>query len=251
MSTADVAQSTARAFDWTDTDLYRLFAFLFAPPSPRCFQFLAQRETPDVLRSLWETLGCEGACPEFEWFLSHEEYESAYIALFDVGIPEPPVALFESAHDKTRPAQEIALENACFYEVLGLRSDPSQAVPDYLVTQLEFLAALRYTAQYAAEGATRSALERAESEFLQRHLLNWVPIADQKLARSAAPGFPQLLSLLVSFLKTRAQELRPANPGSMTLAHGTTGLPWGVSRSRIGQQEKSPSPTQSSTLPRR
>jgi DMSO reductase family type II enzyme chaperone len=209
MSATVVAQDTDNRFDWVDTDLYRLFAFLFAAPSPRCFRFLAQRETPDALRSLWEMLGCEGAFPGFEWFSSYAEYESAYIALFDVGIPEPPVALFESAHDKTRPAQEIALENTCFYEVLGLRSDPSQAVPDYLVTQLEFLAALRYTAQYAAQDATRSALERAESEFLQRHLLNWVPIADQKLARTSAPAFPQLLSLLVSFLNVRAKELMP------------------------------------------
>ncbi|MBZ5647417.1 MAG: molecular chaperone TorD family protein [Acidobacteriia bacterium] len=207
MSTADVAESPLRAFDWTDTDLYRLFAFLFAPPSPRCFQFLAQPETPAALRSLWELLECEGACPDFKWFSSYEEYESAYIALFDVGIPEPPVALFESAHDKTRPAQEIALENACFYEVLGLRSDPSQAVPDYLVTQLEFLAAVRYTAQHASEEDTRTSLARAEAEFLERHLLNWISGAHQKLARTGAPAFPLLLSLLVRFLKTRAEEL--------------------------------------------
>jgi len=208
MSTAGVAQSTARVFDWTDTDLYRLFAFLFAAPSPRCFQFLAQPETPDALRSLWEALGCEGACPEFEWFSSYEEYESAYIALFDVGIPEPPVALFESAHDKTRPAQEIALENTCFYEVLGLRSDPSQAVPDYLVTQLEFLAALRYTAQHASEEETRTSLARAEVEFLERHVLNWISGASQKLTRTGAPAFPLLMSLLGRFLRTRAEELQ-------------------------------------------
>jgi len=207
MSTADVADSTARAFDWTDTDLYRLFAFLFAAPSLRCFQFLAQPETPDALRSLWEELGCEGACPEFEWFPSYEEYESSYIALFDVGIPAPPVALFESAHDKTRPAQEIALENTCFYEVLGLRSDPSQAVPDYLVTQLEFLAAVRYTAQHASVRETKTSLARAEAEFLERHLLNWVSVADQKLTRTSAPAFPLLMSLLVRFLNARAIEL--------------------------------------------
>lgn len=207
MSTAGIAESMHGTFDWADTDLYRVFALLFAAPSPRCFQFLAQPEAPDALRSLWEALGCKGACPKFEWFPSYEEYESAYIALFDVGIPEPPVALFESAHDKTRPAQEIALENTCFYEVLGLRSDPSQAVPDYLVTQLEFLAALRYTAQHALEQETRASLTRAEAEFLERHLLNWVSVADQKIAGTGAPAFPLLMSLLVRFLNTRAEEL--------------------------------------------
>jgi len=207
MSTTAVAESTLDRVDWADTDLYRFFALLFAPPSPRCFQFLAQPETPAALNKLWDLLECEGEWPDFEWFSSYEEYESAYIALFDVGIPEPPVALFESAHDKTRPAQEIALENTCFYEVLGLRSDPSQAVPDYLVTQLEFLAALRYTAQHAAEEETKSSLTRAEAEFLERHLLNWTSSANQKLTRTGAPAFPLLMSLLVRFLRTRAKEL--------------------------------------------
>jgi hypothetical protein len=49
-------------------------------------------------------------------------------------MPEPPVPLF-----------------AYFYEVLGLKSDPGRAVPDFLVTQLEFLAALRYNCEHASE----------------------------------------------------------------------------------------------------
>ena len=82
-----------------------------------------------ALCDLWKRLKCEGEFPDFGWFSSYELYESAYIALFDVGVPEPPVPLFESAHDKSHPAQEIALENTYFYEVLGLKSDPSRAVP--------------------------------------------------------------------------------------------------------------------------
>ena len=143
--------------------------------------------------------------PGFEWFANYEEYESAYIALFDVGIPEPPVPLFESAHDKTHPAPEIALENTYFYEVLGLKSDPSRAVPDYLVTQLEFLAALRYTRENTCEQETSLSVARAETEFLERHLLNWVPTLRTKLDRTAAPGFPVLMTLLMQFLIHRHQ----------------------------------------------
>jgi TorA maturation chaperone TorD len=111
------------------------------------------------------------------------------------------VPLFESAHDKSHPAQEIALENTYFYEVLGLKSDPGRAVPDYLVTQLEFLAALRYTCEHTSEESSAVSLARAETEFLERHLLNWLPAVNAKLDRISAPGFPVLMKMLVQFLR--------------------------------------------------
>lgn len=200
-----IAGETAAAIDWGQTDLYRFFAFVFAPPSRERFLLLSQPAWPASLRDLWRRLECAGEFPGFEWFTGYEQYESAYIGLFDVGIPEPPVPLFESAHDKSRPAQETALENTYFYEVLGLKSDPGKAVPDYLITQLEFLAALRYTAENTSDESTAVALVRAEAEFLERHLLNWVPAAKAKLERTAAPAFPTLMALLAQFLTGAAR----------------------------------------------
>ena len=193
-------ENAVASIDWQQNDLYRFFAFVFAPPTHECFDLLLQPGLPEALRDLWKQLGCEGEYPGFEWFVSYEQYESTYIALFDVGIPEPPVPLFESAHDKTHPAQEIALENTYFYEVLGLKSDPGRAVPDYLVTQLEFLAALRYTCEHSSEESTAVSLARAETEFLERHLLSWLAAAKAKLDRTNAPGFPMMMTLLVQFL---------------------------------------------------
>ena len=193
-------ENAVSSIDWQQNDLYRFFAVVFAPPTRECFDLLSQPGLPEALRNLWKQLRCEGEYPGFEWFATYEQYESTYIALFDVGIPEPRVPLFESAHDKTHPAQEIALENTYFYEVLGLKSDPGRAVPDYLVTQLEFLAALRYTCEHTWEEGTAVSLARAEIEFLERHLLNWVPTAKVKLDRINAPGFPVMMTLLMQFL---------------------------------------------------
>jgi DMSO reductase family type II enzyme chaperone len=187
--------------DWEQTDLYRFFARVFAPPSQECFAFMTQPSTVEVLRNLWQHLGCEGEFPEFIWFATRDLYESAYIALFDVGLPEPAVPLFESAHDKSHPAQEIALENTYFYDVLGLKADPTRGVPDYLVTQLEFLAAVTFTQDNASDKETGASLARAKSEFLGRHLLNWVPMAASKLKKTGAPGFPLLMDMLVQFLR--------------------------------------------------
>lgn len=205
------ADTASRSWDWTEQDLYRFFAFVLAPPSPERFRLLSQVELQSAFLSLWQHLGCRGEFPELEWFANYQQYEATYIALFDVGIPEPPVPLFESAHDKRHPAQEIALENTYFYEVLGLRTDPNRAVPDYLITQLEFLSAIRYTYENATDEVTGMSLARAEREFLERHLLNWVPKAAHKLRKTNAPGFAIVMDMLVQFL---AQEYKRSDEES-------------------------------------
>src|SRR5512146_1907366 len=168
---------------WEQIDLYRLFAFALGSPSREVFEWFAHPDAQGLLVELWTGLSCDGDFPEYRWFATFAEYEATYIALFDVGVPEPPVPLFESAHDKTRPPQELALENTYFYDVLGLRTDAARSVPDYLLTQLEFLAAIRYTRENADSAEEAAGRERAEREFLERHLLNWLPIARQKLDR--------------------------------------------------------------------
>jgi DMSO reductase family type II enzyme chaperone len=203
--------------DWAGLDLYRFFAFVFASPSPERFDTLAQPALKDALAGLWQQLRCTGDFPDFAWFKSYQEYEATYIALFDVGIPEPPVSLFESAHDKTRPPQEIALENTMFYDALGLKWDSSCAVPDYLITQLEFLAAVHYTLENAQDATASQSLAQLETDFLGRHLLNWVPTAATKLNSNSPSAFAPLLILLAAFLQNRRDEV--SNAGLSALSH--------------------------------
>jgi DMSO reductase family type II enzyme chaperone len=191
----------APPIDWQQTDLYRFFARVFGPPTHECFEFLAQPSAREALHGLWRYLGRKAEFPDFAWFPTYNLYESTYIALFDVGMPEPPVPLFESAHDKSRPAQEIALENTYFYEVLGLKSEPAKAVPDYLITQLEFLAALQFTKENTPDRVNATSLGKAKAEFLERHLLKWVPQVSRKLKKMDAPGFSVLMEMLLQFLR--------------------------------------------------
>lgn len=198
---------TSARLDWADLDLYRFFAFVFASPSRERFDTLAQPAVKDALAELWQRLCCKGDFPHFAWFESYAEYEAAYIALFDVGIPEPPVPLFESAHDKTKPAQEIALENTWFHDALGLKWDSRCAVPDYLITQLEFLAAVHYTFENSQDSATRRSLGKLEADFLSRHLLNWIFAAGSKLNGASPSTFGPLMILLTAFLQNRRAEV--------------------------------------------
>lgn len=201
----------ATADDWAEIDLCRFFAFAFAPPTPERFAWLHQAELPAALGRLWEYLGCAGPFPGVTFFRDYADYESTYIAVFDVGSPQPPVPLLESAHVRTQPAQQIALENVSFFEVLGLKADPARYGPDHLVTQLEFLAAVRYARESTPELENRQSLARLERDFLERHLLNWLPTARKKLERAQPPVFPLLMTLLLASLRREFEGLGLAN----------------------------------------
>lgn len=218
---------TSPRLDWAGVDLYRFFAFVFSSPTRERFDTLAQPAFKASLSDLWQQLRCAESFPHFVWFQNYEEYEAAYIALFDVGIPEPPVPLFESAHDKSKPAQEIALENTWFYDVLGLQWNSQYAVPDYLITQLEFLAAVRYTMQNAQDADSHWSLARLERDFLSRHMLNWIPQARAKLAGACPSAFGILMILLSVFLQVQRDDVTK-NISQQTTAADSSARPSGV-----------------------
>jgi DMSO reductase family type II enzyme chaperone len=188
-------------------DLYRFFAHAVGVPSVQRFQWLHCPEVADFLRQLWDELQCPGQYPGASLYGAYGDYESTYVAVFEVGLPAPPVPLQETAHDEANPAPQMVLENVDFYAVLGLTVESARYAPDHLVTQLEFLAAVRYARENTPDPENRTNLARLEREFLERHLLNWLPIAQQKLAREEPPLFPVLFTLLLAFLRAEQEEL--------------------------------------------
>jgi DMSO reductase family type II enzyme chaperone len=206
MATA-VETNRLRFIDWSKVDLYRFFAYAFGPPSVDRHDWFSQPGVNAALAELWEQLGCEGDYPGIEWYPAFESYEAAYIAIFDVGVPEPPIPLFESAHDKSRPAQELVLENTYFYDVLGLRVDPALSVPDHLITQLEFLSAVTFAREEAAADSSPQDLDRLEREFLERHVLNWTAAANKKMKECQLPAFKVLFGLMSGLLRLRHNQL--------------------------------------------
>lgn len=193
-------------------DLYRLFAACFGQPSPERFAWLAGKE----FRALLKRLSCEleGNCASarFGRFSDYAAYEAAYLALFEVGVPQPPVPLLESAHSHRAVPQEIVLECVNFYEVLGLRPSGSAFPADHLVTQLEFLAAARYLRESKSDEEGVAALRRLEADFLARHLLNWLPAALKKLSALKPPMFPRLLEFLSAYARQQLEFLAPPHP---------------------------------------
>ena len=184
-----------------ELDLYRVFAACFSYPSIERFAWLSGRECLALLKKLGQLQKDRMSVTAIGRFPNYSSYESAYIALFEVGVPEPPVPLLESANYHRQVPQEIILECVNFYDVLGLRPSGSVFPTDHLVTQLEFLAAVRYLREHANDSNKEASLRRLEGDFIERHLLNWLPVAQEKLEKANPPLFPTLLHSLTAHLK--------------------------------------------------
>ncbi len=188
-------------------DGYRFFAWLLGFPSRERYRRIADDDFQAAVADLWTRLSCAGQCPPSLMFEEYEQYEACYISLFDVGVSGPPVPLIESFYQAAVPAQQTLLENAWFFDVIKLKTNPAIGSADHLLTQLEFAASVRYLQDGSGDAPQRQTLCRLERDYLDRHLLSWLPAAAAKLEELRAPVFPAWFSLLLQFLHARRNEL--------------------------------------------
>jgi TorA maturation chaperone TorD len=187
-----------------ERDLYRVFAACFSYPSIERFAWFSGNDFHLLLKGFDPHRKDRRTVATTGWFSHYSSYESAYIALFEVGVPEPPVPLLESANSQRQVPQEIVLECVNFYDVLCLRPSESVFPTDHLVTQLEFLGAARYLREHANDFDKEDSLRRLERDFVGRHLLNWLPVAQEKLEKANPPLFPILLRSLIAYLNQQS-----------------------------------------------
>ncbi len=187
-----------------ELDLFRVFAISFGQPSCESFSWLSGTAARSLWKRLGERLQVKVNLSHTNGFADYETYQASYIALFEVGVPEPPVPLLESSHSTTAPPPEIVLDCVNFYDVLGLRPSGSAFPPDHLVTQLEFLAAVRYLREQQLDSYKAEPFRRLERDFIGRHLLNWLAPVQKKINRLNPPLFPMLLRLLIAHLRAES-----------------------------------------------
>jgi DMSO reductase family type II enzyme chaperone len=188
-----------------ELDLFRVFAVCFGQPSRESFAWLSGKHARTLWKQLGRNLGVEVKLTRADNFSDYSAFEATYIALFEVGVPEPPVPLLESAHSKRAVPQEIVLDCVNFYDVLGLRPSGSAFPADHLVTQLEFLAAVRYLHGSQIDSENADSLQHLERDFIERHLLIWLPAVQQKIDKLAPPLFPTLFHLLTALTRNEAE----------------------------------------------
>jgi nitrate reductase assembly molybdenum cofactor insertion protein NarJ len=101
--------------------------------------------------------------------------------------------LLESAWLLNRPAGDVILENKLYYQNFGLEID-GRAAPDHLLAQLEFLAWLDHCE--TAGNTDVESVQRARSEFLERHLSHWVGSLAHLAENSDGGCYAELLEAL-------------------------------------------------------
>ena len=127
-----------------------------------------------------------------------EEFESLYTANFEVGFPEPPCPLYEGIYrggDRT----QYMLRVSSFYKHFGLgmsRDDGRREVPDHLSAELEFMHFLTFKQNQANEEGREDLLQgyqRAQNDFLQQQLSQWLPGFVERLQMGC--GIPFYIAL--------------------------------------------------------
>lgn len=129
---------------------------------------------------------------------TREEREVEYLSAFELG----GVPLYEGLHRRDEGREGIQEDILRFYHFFDLRlREDRRDYPDHLVTELEFMSYLASREGKAAEaGVEPSSYQRAQRDFLSRHLVVWAPLL-QRAAESLAPSiYRPLLGLLASFV---------------------------------------------------
>ncbi|MBI1997804.1 MAG: molecular chaperone TorD family protein [Deltaproteobacteria bacterium] len=131
---------------------------------------------------------------------SYEEFQSAYIGLFEVGgemgAPSP---LYEGEYGGGR--MKVMEEVLRFYHYFGLRlSEEKRDRPDHLASELEFMHLLTFKeTEGLLQGADRSAYRQAEQDFLRFHLTDFVASVAAKIGGRGAPFYSDLAQLAHGF----------------------------------------------------
>lgn len=129
-------------------------------------------------------------------------WESFVLSTFDVGFPAPPVPLFETHYLKEGSVSGALHENILYYRKFGCELVKGDADgPDHLRRQLGFLLFLFWLEENPdAPPETVEGARFARTEFIRRHLLNWVPKAAKAARTKAHPLWEALLTALSVWL---------------------------------------------------
>lgn len=131
-----------------------------------------------------------------------------YTRLFEVAGNGGAIPLNESEYGHA-PRQEIWEDTIRFYEFFGLHFDGALARnwPDHLGTQLECLHYLAFL--QTGLGEVQTALLRAQSDFIERHLLNWLPRTVERVhAIPESEPYAGITATLLRFVETDLRHLR-------------------------------------------
>lgn len=201
------------------SSLYKLLSTGFRYPTPELFETFQNGEFLDELMCnisptliATNTLLVKQTKDAVEG-LALAEFEMKFTRTFDVGSPVPPCPPYEG-HYCEKPRSIVLLEVSEFYNCFGLsmsQENGKREFPDHISAELEFLHFLIYN-ETISTGDERKLSEYllAQKDFLELHLIQWVPKFCNKLQNSDFPFYFQLAEITSMFI-TCEFELLTAN----------------------------------------
>jgi DMSO reductase family type II enzyme chaperone len=175
--------------------LYRFLSAALSRPTPEQHAWLRGPQFRRALDVAAERFGLPRAAGEIAPD-GYADYESRYIACFEVGLPAPPVPLLASNYNRREPVPAIIHEHVLVYKRFGLSLPEGDTEPaDHLLHELAFL--IRLDELLTAGRRDADSLLLARRDFLQRHAARWVPRA---AAEADEKGLPAIYRLLLALL---------------------------------------------------
>ncbi len=199
------------------SDLYLLLARALAFPQPEFHQeALDGRLRGRIGEALQELPYRVATGPRRDWrpVGDYDSFQSEYIRLFEVGPRGHALCPLYSGHygrDRLHTMEELMR----FYNYFGLRITPG-LMPDHVTTELEFMHYLAHQEAEARQSAgDLGSYQRAQRDFLERHLSGWWPLVLTATQRQRPQRFYRaLMALTLRFLAAERRHLASALRGS-------------------------------------
>lgn len=191
------------------SQVYGLLARSYAFPQEGLFQDIAQGRWRQAISDLFSRLPFEmPVAVGAPVAASLEDLQVEYNRLFEVGsMGGPPCPLFGGHWERDR--MRVMEELLRFYNYFRLGLTQGQ-LPDHITVEMEFMHFLTFKeAEALGENREHDSYQRAQRDFLDRHLGKWVPGLRQRLAKlEPLPFIDELVTMTDEFLKRERQYLK-------------------------------------------
>lgn len=187
--------------------VYLLLAGGFSYPSPELHSGITSGAYAESLEAMLSAsmLPLSGADPgpvkdALRTSASFEAFQSSYLTAFETNVPSPSASLYEGSYVSKSQRAVLLLEIKAFYRNFGLgMANDVNELEDTLTAELEFMQFLAAKEAQADEGGESAAgYVHAQRDFLERHLVRWMPAFEEAVNSKVGDPFFVALSRLTN-----------------------------------------------------
>ncbi len=189
---------------------YGLMAATFDYPDKEFTELIHNKQLSDQCK----TILCDiypALKEDIDWTLlttqdDKETLQVEFSRLFDVGASGPPCPLNGGVYLEER--MQTLEEMVRFYNYFGLTAgEDFEELPDHITTQLEFMHFLCHCEdEHQDDPEKANHFQRAQRDFINRHLGKWVPqLNDNVQENQAAPFYLTLIDMVTRYILLEKQ----------------------------------------------